>query len=68
MLRIARDGMGLRVDVEDESRDLPVVIEPIGHWPGHGAGVRLVATMADEWGVAPRSDGIPGKSVWFELD
>lgn len=67
MLRIAREGTGLQVHVEDESLDLPVVREPKEPWPGHGAGMRLVATMADSWGVAARGDGRPGKSVWFAL-
>lgn len=65
LLVVARDGAGLRVDVYDENPHPPVVVDP---WPlmENGAGMRLVAALADSWGVAPR-DGLPGKRVWFGL-
>ena len=68
VLLVARDGIRVRVCVDDESPDLPVVVEPRQPWPGHGAGMRLVASLADRWGVAPRDEGEPGKRVWFALD
>jgi anti-sigma regulatory factor (Ser/Thr protein kinase) len=68
VLHVARDGVRVRVHVEDESPDLPVVVEPKQPWPDRGAGMRLVAALADSWGVAPRGDGQPGKRVWFALD
>ena len=66
LLVVARDGEGMKVDVYDESPDPPVVVEPRSLME-HGVGMRLVAAMADRWGVAPRGDGQPGKRVWFEL-
>jgi anti-sigma regulatory factor (Ser/Thr protein kinase) len=68
VLLVCRDGESLRVHVEDESPDLPVVVEPRQPWPEDGAGMRLVVALADGWGVEPRADGQPGKSVWFALD
>lgn len=65
-LVVARNGQGMRVDVYDESPDLPVIVERRS-LPEHGNGMRLVVAMADSWGVAPRGDGQPGKRVWFEL-
>jgi hypothetical protein len=56
----------MRVDVYDESPDLPVVVESRSLIE-HGAGMRLVAALADSWGVDPRGDGRPGKQVWFAL-
>jgi anti-sigma regulatory factor (Ser/Thr protein kinase) len=68
VLLVARDGARVRVHVEDESPDVPMVVQPSQPWPEHGAGMRLVAALADSWGVAPRADGQPGKRVWFTLD
>jgi anti-sigma regulatory factor (Ser/Thr protein kinase) len=68
VLLVARDGVGVRIHVEDESPELPVIVEPSQPWPEHGAGMRLVAALADRWGVAPRGDAQPGKRVWFALD
>ena len=65
VLAVAREGGGLRVEVYDESPDMPVVLEPESLME-HGAGMRLVATLASSWGVAPL-DGQPGKRVWFVL-
>jgi anti-sigma regulatory factor (Ser/Thr protein kinase) len=67
VLLVAREDARVRVQVEDESPDVPVVLEPTQPWPEHGAGMRLVAALADSWGVAPRVDGQPGKRVWFTL-
>ena len=67
LLVVARDGDGgVRVYVDDENPDPPVVVEPRSLME-HGAGMRLVATLADNWGVEPRGDGQPGKRVWFAL-
>lgn len=67
LLVVARDGEGgVRVYVDDENPDPPVVVEPRSLME-HGAGMRLVATLADNWGVVPRGDGQPGKRVWFAL-
>lgn len=66
LLVVARDGEGVRVYVDDENPDPPVVMEPRS-LTEHGAGMRLVAALADDWGVVPRGDGQPGKRVWFAL-
>lgn len=65
-LVVARNGDGIRVEVEDENPDPPVVVA-LRSLPEHGMGMRLVVAMADRWGAAPRGDGHPGKRVWFEL-
>lgn len=66
LLVVACDGEGVRVYVDDENPDPPVVIEPRSLME-NGAGMRLVAALADAWGVAGRGDGQPGKRVWFSL-
>jgi anti-sigma regulatory factor (Ser/Thr protein kinase) len=67
LLVVARDGEGgVRVYVDDENPNPPVVIEPRSLMES-GAGMRLVAALADGWGVAARGDGQPGKRVWFSL-
>jgi anti-sigma regulatory factor (Ser/Thr protein kinase) len=66
ILVVARDGEGVRVSVDDESPDPPVVVESRSLME-HGSGMRLVAALADSWGVDQRGDGQPGKRVWFEL-
>ena len=33
-----------------------------------GRGLVLLVGVVDRWGVAPRTDGQPGKTVWFECD
>jgi anti-sigma regulatory factor (Ser/Thr protein kinase) len=66
VLAVAREGGGVRVEVYDESPDMPVLLEPQSSLMEHGAGLRLVAALASSWGVASR-DGHPGKRVWFAL-
>lgn len=66
-LVVNRDSEALRVSVDDESPEMPVVVEP-QFMMENGMGMRLVATLADGWGAAPREDGEPGKRVWFSLD
>jgi anti-sigma regulatory factor (Ser/Thr protein kinase) len=66
LLVVARDGEGVRVYVDDENPVPPVVMEPRSLME-HGAGMRLVAALADDWGVFSRGDGQPGKRVWFAL-
>ena len=66
VLVLARHGEGMRVDVYDENPDPPVVVEARSLME-HGAGMRLVVALSDNWGVAPRGDGRPGKRVWFAL-
>ncbi|MET7343502.1 ATP-binding protein [Streptomyces sp. NPDC087866] len=56
----------LRVEVRDFVTGMP----PESHVPPaddgtHGRGLVLVESLADSWGISPRS---LGKVVWFELD
>jgi anti-sigma regulatory factor (Ser/Thr protein kinase) len=66
VLAVAREGGGVRVEVYDESPDMPVLREPESLME-HGAGLRLVAALASSWGVASHDGGLPGKRVWFAL-
>jgi anti-sigma regulatory factor (Ser/Thr protein kinase) len=63
-LGIARDGVSLTIHVEDESPEMPVVLQ-LTDLREHGAGMRLVAALASSWGVDLRPDGKTGKRVWF---
>lgn len=53
----------LRISVADGSALRPVVRE-FGAGAPRGRGMRLVAGIADRWGVEDHTDG---KRVWFEL-
>ena len=63
-LRIARDGTGLCVAVDDGSAPHPEVRASA---PGaeRGRGMFLVAELSSGWGVHDRADG---KSVWVRFD
>jgi anti-sigma regulatory factor (Ser/Thr protein kinase) len=66
LLTIARHRGGIRVEVHDQSPNLPVMLE--GRPPlEHGNGLRLVSALATSWGTDPRNDSHPGKRVWFTL-
>ena len=66
VLTATRDTAGIRVEVHDESPDLPMIIDgPV--LAEHGAGLRLVSALASTWGSSPRGRGQPGKRVWFTL-
>ena len=63
-MRIEPPGIGVRV--HDDGDTLPVL-------PGHaapdqpsGRGLRIVSTLASEWGIETSPD-TPGKTVWFRL-
>lgn len=66
LVTVARGHGGVRVEVHDESPQLPVVVHrsPMAE---HGAGLRLVSAMAGSWGTELLGDGRPGKRVWFTL-
>jgi len=66
VLAIARDGSEVRVDVSDESPELPVVTEG-DVMREHGAGLRLVDALASSWGTQVLHEPRPGKRVWFAL-
>lgn len=58
-----RNGGGLRVEVADESTQLPVE-KRYGDDAATGRGLFVVSTLADSWGAGRRDTG---KVVWFEL-
>lgn len=53
----------LRVEVHDESSNLPALVDEPGEDGGYG--LRLISALAREWGVT-RTDR--GKAVWFQVD
>lgn len=55
----------LRVDVQDESSEQPVV-RASGLDSIKGRGMLLIETLSNNWGVR-QSPGGTGKSVWFTL-
>jgi serine phosphatase RsbU (regulator of sigma subunit)/transcriptional regulator with GAF, ATPase, and Fis domain/anti-sigma regulatory factor (Ser/Thr protein kinase) len=60
---VRRRGTGVRVEVHDES-DVPVVPVPPRDEAMTGRGLRLVASVADAWGV---DTATVGKTVWAEI-
>lgn len=62
--RPGADGERLRVEVHDGSAHLPRA-RPASESATTGRGLRLVADLAADWGVAAHDGG--GKAVWWEL-
>lgn len=62
-LELTLGGAWLRIAVVDGSGVRPVIRE-LSHERERGRGMRLVAAIADRWGV---EDHHGGKRVWFEL-
>ncbi len=62
-LRLRPDGAGVRVEVLDGSRVLPVH-RHYSSTATTGRGLTLLDTVADEWGW---DVGTAGKSVWFRV-
>lgn len=61
------DDVRLRVDVRDAASGMPSVGSPGPEDSAEsegGRGLRIVAALADDWGVMPK---VIGKSVWVEL-
>jgi anti-sigma regulatory factor (Ser/Thr protein kinase) len=66
LLVIAADDAGLRVDVHDGSRDLPIVSGYVAEADAEtGRGLLLVTSLSAEWGFY-RTAG--GKAVYFTLE
>lgn len=53
----------IRIQVRDTGGGRPTVLSPAAEEPS-GRGLRIVDALADEWGIAPGSDG---KTVWFAI-
>ena len=62
-VRVSRAGSVVRVEVDDESQDVPVFTRPEGE-SQHGRGLLLVDALATDWGSFARDTG---KTVWFTL-
>jgi anti-sigma regulatory factor (Ser/Thr protein kinase) len=60
---VRRDGSAIRISVRDRSLTLPIMRDG-GPTALSGRGLRLVAAVAQNWGVETASDG---KTVWAEL-
>ena len=59
------DGDTIRIWVSDE-----VAVAPQPHEPspqGGGWGLHIIHEVATRWGVRPRVDGQPGKTVWADV-
>jgi serine/threonine-protein kinase RsbW len=71
-LVLRRDGNCVRAEVSDESPDVPTRLAATGSHGGFG--VRLLAQLAESWGVHRHDNGsdgdggVPaGKTVWFRI-
>jgi serine/threonine-protein kinase RsbW len=63
-VRTTRLDGSFTVAVTDRSPEYPQVQDSGPDVPG-GHGVRLIATLSQDWGVDP--DGSSGKTVWFRV-
>ncbi len=63
-LRLEPPGIGVRV--HDDGDGLPVVTRDPSPDQPSGRGLRIVSTLASDWGIET-SPGAPGKTVWFHL-
>ena len=61
----ARPNGHLRIAVLDADVHLPVGPQTLAPDSESGRGLRIVAAVADRWGVEPTDEG---KAVWFEID
>ena len=64
VVEVAQTADKVRVEVRDSSPVVPAQ-RRYGEESTTGRGLRLVATMAGEWGVETHGNG---KTVWFEID
>lgn len=63
-VRALRHPSRIRVEVDDTSREPPLLKHPTP-LESHGRGILLVDALADAWGTIL---GDHGKTVWFEID
>ncbi|WP_375500664.1 ATP-binding protein [uncultured Jatrophihabitans sp.] len=63
-LRLEPPGIGVRV--HDDGDQLPVVPGDAAPDQPSGRGLRIVSTLASEWGVETSPETL-GKTVWFQL-
>jgi anti-sigma regulatory factor (Ser/Thr protein kinase) len=62
-VRITADGAMIRVEVRDSGDGVPELRDP-GLCEETGRGLRLVAALADDWGVVRHA---VGKTVWVSV-
>lgn len=62
-VRVRMHDRGVRVEVADRLPSAPLP-KPYRPDAATGRGLRLLATLAERWGVSPSPDG---KTVWFEV-
>jgi anti-sigma regulatory factor (Ser/Thr protein kinase) len=61
---VYRDEARVRVEVRDDGGENFPLVSPPGRFGESGAGLGLIASLADRWG----HDGGPaGRTVWFEV-
>jgi serine phosphatase RsbU (regulator of sigma subunit)/anti-sigma regulatory factor (Ser/Thr protein kinase) len=65
VLRVGPTPTGVRVEVQDSGREMPLVPVPTVD-SMTGRGLSLVAALASSWGIEPAAAG--GKVVWAEVD
>lgn len=65
-IQVALIGPVLRVEVADDSPDLPRLLEAAAEATG-GRGVLILDRLASRWGADRNTVPPPGKVVWFEL-
>jgi anti-sigma regulatory factor (Ser/Thr protein kinase) len=65
VVQIETTPVSIRVEVIDSGAGTPT-IRDLGARAASGRGLRIVDTLADEWGVVQNPSGI-GKTVWFWL-
>ncbi|MGW1200353.1 ATP-binding protein [Streptomyces sp. NPDC002536] len=61
---VSMEGASLRIEVRDPAADALPALRCLTSSREHGRGLRLVAAMADRWGVLPSEHG---KTTWCEL-
>ena len=65
VVQIETTPVSIRVEIIDTGAGSPTVRD-LGARAPSGRGLRIVNSLADEWGVIPHTTG-PGKAVWFWL-
>ena len=63
-VRLVPQGTAVRVEVDDDSGEPPVLLDPAPHAES-GRGILLVESLAAEWGWTARDHG---KTVWFVVE
>jgi anti-sigma regulatory factor (Ser/Thr protein kinase) len=63
-VRISHHGSTVRVEIDDDSTDAPVLAQT-DPFADRGRGLMLLNALASDWGTRYRDNG---KTVWFELD